>query len=111
MKPTWLAAEELSKFYFRVGIWSLLGRIEGKPGWLRAEIDHWCATTVKGRLYFHPPDVPVRVWAVSLGPGGITWAEARVVKVTARNVMVRYAGVTARLDREELWRFWAFWPA
>lgn len=31
--------------------------------------------------------------------------------MTARNVMVRYAGETARLDRERLWHWWAFWRA
>jgi hypothetical protein len=74
---------------------------------MRAETDHWCTTTAKGRLYLHPPDVPVRVWAVSFGPGGITWAEAEVTRVTAGNVMVLYAGERARLDREKLWRWWA----
>jgi hypothetical protein len=80
-----------------------------KLGYLKVESDLWCAETVKGRLYFHPPDVPVRVWAVSLDRGGITWVEADVLKVTERNVMVRYAGETARLDRDKLWRWWAFW--
>jgi hypothetical protein len=80
-----------------------------KPGWLKFEDDFWIAETVRRRLYFHPPDVPVRVWAVSMSEGGITWAEADVIKVTARNLMVRYAGELARLDRDSLWRWWAFW--
>jgi hypothetical protein len=82
-----------------------------KPGWIKVETDFWCAETVNRRLYFHPPDVPVRVWAVQIGPGGITWAEAEVIKVTDRNVMVRYAEEIARLDRKSLWYWWAFWRA
>jgi hypothetical protein len=66
-------------------------------------------TTIKKRLYFHPPDVPVQVWAVSITPQGVIWAEAEVVRVTERNVMVRYAGESARLDRKSLWHWWAFW--
>jgi hypothetical protein len=84
--------------------------MQGKPGWLRVEHDYWCATeTENGRLYFHPPDVPVRVWAVSIQPAGVIWADAEVTKVTERNVMVRYAGEPARLDRGKLWRWWAWW--
>src|SRR5439155_4260230 len=30
---------------------------------------------------------------------------------TNRNVMVRYADQTARLDRNNLWHWWAFWRA
>jgi hypothetical protein len=78
---------------------------------LRSDTDFWCAETVKGRLYFHPPDVPVRVWAVSITRDGIVWAEADVLRVTKRNVVVRYAGEKARLDREGLWYWWAFWRA
>lgn len=37
------------------------------------------------------------------------WADAEVVRVTARNVIVRYDGATARLDRQQLWYCWAFW--
>ncbi|MET4372562.1 hypothetical protein ABIA99_005271 [Bradyrhizobium sp. LB12.1] len=81
----------------------------GRPGAFRVETDFWCAETVKRRLYFHPPDVPVRVWAVAIGPGGITWVEAEVTKITDRNVIVRYAGEFARLDREALWKWWANW--
>ena len=60
-------------------------------------------------LFFHPPDAPVQVWAVALGPGGITWAEAEVVRITEANVIVRYRGETARLARRKLWCWWAFW--
>jgi hypothetical protein len=53
--------------------------------------------------------VPVRVWAVSVQPAGVIRADAEVTKVTERNVMARYAGEFARLDRRHLWRYWAFW--
>jgi hypothetical protein len=107
--PAFIEGDRLHDACHRIGTWMRIVRIEGKPGWLRGETDYWCATTVKGRLYFHPPDVPVRVWAVSIGPGGITWAEAKVTKITDRNVMVHYAKESARLDRKTLWRWWAFW--
>lgn len=93
----------------RVGRFIRTVAVENKPGWRKVEADFWCAETVKQRLYLRPPDVPVRVWAVSLGRGGITWVEAEVLRVTERNVMVRYAGEIARLDRERLWRWWALW--
>jgi hypothetical protein len=31
--------------------------------------------------------------------------------ITKRNVMVRYRGQIARLDRDRLWHWWAFWRA
>ena len=34
--------------------------------------------------------------------GGRVWADAEIVRITERNVMVRYADVTARLDRFRL---------
>jgi hypothetical protein len=107
--PAWLEYEKLHAFCQRIGIWSRIVPIEGKPGWLRAETDHWCTALDNGRLYFHPPDVPVRVWAVSIQPAGVIWADAEVTKVTARNVMAYYAGELARLDRKQLWRYWAWW--
>jgi hypothetical protein len=92
----------------KVGSWYRWLPVD-RLGFIRGEHDAWCAETVNRRLYLHPPDVPVRVWAVSLGRGGITWSEAAVLKVTARNVMVRYAGKAARLNREKLWYRWAWW--
>jgi hypothetical protein len=98
----------------RVREWALhvgcFGRIvRPKPGFLAMEFDHWQATTLKGRLYFNPPDVPVQVWAVTIDHSGVHWFDAEVTKITERNVMVRHAGATARLDRERLWYWWAFW--
>jgi hypothetical protein len=109
-EPAWIAADALSAFVRHIGMWSRLLRVEGKRGWLRSEQDYWCVTTLdNGRAYFHPPDVPVRVWAVSIQPAGVIWAEGEVTKITERNVMARYAGEPARLDRRQLWRWWAFW--
>jgi hypothetical protein len=91
----------------RIGLW---GRtIRAGPGRYRNEYDHWCATSVECRLWFHPPDLPVRVWAVSIQPAGVIWADAEVVRVTERRVVVRYEGVTAILDRRKLWAWWSFW--
>jgi hypothetical protein len=72
-------------------------------------IDMWRTTTKDRRLYFHPIDVPMEVWAVTIDRSGIHWFDAEIIRVTDRNVMVRYAGVTARLDRMNLWQWWAFW--
>jgi hypothetical protein len=36
----------------------------------------WRATETKdGRLWFHPGDFPVRVWAVGIEPQGVVWVE------------------------------------
>lgn len=100
---------KLHKKADRIGTWTRFYRAD-RRGWiLRAEDDFWCETTVKGRLWFHPPDVPVVAWAVSIQPAGVIWAEAELVKITHRNVMVRYAGTVARLSRKKLWYGWAFW--
>lgn len=61
------------------------------------------------RLWFHAPDVPVQVWAVQIDRSGVHWFDAEVIRITERNVMVRYAGDIARLDREKLWHWWAWW--
>ena len=37
------------------------------------------------------------------------WAEAEIERYTKRNIIVRYAGELARLDREALWEWWAVW--
>ena len=106
-EPNEAKRQALYDFCERIGTWHRVVRLEGKSRHL--EIDHWCAITLKGRLYFHPPDVPMRVWAVSIGHGGITWVEAEVTNITERNIMVRYAGEIARLNRRRLWHWWAWW--
>jgi hypothetical protein len=90
------------------GSWSRT--LPAGPGRNRFEEEYWRATIDKrGTLYFHPPDAPVRVWAVSIERAGAIWVEAKVEKITDRNVVIRYAGEIARLDREKLWRSWAWW--
>jgi hypothetical protein len=106
--PFFARGIELHDAARRIGVWTRFMRDE-RPGWIKSEDDFWCATTVNGRLWFHPPDAPVRVWAVSIQRAGVIWAEAEVTKITPRNVMVRYADDLARLDREALWNWWAFW--
>jgi hypothetical protein len=45
--------------------------------------EFWRATTVKdGRLYFHRPDAPVNVYAVSIQPAGVIWADAEITRIT-----------------------------
>jgi hypothetical protein len=105
--PEWIEARRLFDFCERIGWWSRWYKVDRDH--LRAEKDFWQTTTVKGRLYFHPPDVPVEVWAVRIDRSGVHWFDAEVVKITTRNVMARCAGEPARLDREKLWRWWAFW--
>ena len=105
--PAYRRAEKLAKEVDRIGVWVRI--VRAGRGRLRGERDFWCTATIKGRLFFYPPDAPLQVWAVSIQPAGVIWAEAEVRKITERFVTVRYAGVTARLDRDALWRWWAWW--
>jgi len=58
--------------------------------WGAAKHASWCATEMPDRrIRFHPADYPVRVWAVAIRPGGVVWAEAEIIRITERNVMVR----------------------
>jgi hypothetical protein len=110
--PAWREREKLWEYCYRIGIWVRLMPTE-RPGRVRFETDYWCTTTIgKGgaaRLYFHPPDAPVQVWAVALDACGVHWFDAEVTRITELNVMVSYAGERARLDRGKLWRWWAWW--
>jgi hypothetical protein len=73
----------------------------------RVEMEFWPATADKsGTLWFHPPDVPIRVWAITIQPAGVIWAESAIGRISENHVTVRCAGETARLDREKLWRHW-----
>jgi hypothetical protein len=74
-------------------------------------LDLWRASTVGHRLLFHRAHVPVEVWAVTLDRTGVHWFPAEITKITDRNVMVRYRGSVARLDRFRLWHSWAWWRA
>jgi hypothetical protein len=70
----------------------------------------WRVTETKdGRLWFHPADYPVRVWAVAIQPQGAVWADAEIVGVDNTYVRVRYDGEPARLDRARLARSWTIY--
>ena len=101
-------AEALDAYVDQFGSWARMVRV-GKDR-LRLEHEYWRATAdKKGILYLHPPDVPIRIWAVKIDRNGVHWFDAQMLKVTASNVMARYAGEIARLDRDKLWRWWAWW--
>jgi hypothetical protein len=103
-----IKAKGLDKEARRISVWVRFVKAD-RAGYIKAEEDYWCTATIKGRLFFYPPDAPLQVWAVSIQPAGVIWAEAEVCKITERFVMVRYAGVTARLHRDQLWHWWAWW--
>jgi hypothetical protein len=68
--------------------WVALGR-ELKR-WTGVSVN-WCATeTADRRLWFHPADYPVRVWAVDIMRDGVVWADAEVGAITDTWVNVRY---------------------
>ena len=70
----------------------------------------WRTTETKDRrLWFHPADYPVRVWAVAIRPEGVVWADAEIVGIDNTYVRVRYQGEPARLDREKLARSWTLY--
>jgi hypothetical protein len=101
-------AEKIRAYVDQFGSWTRF--IDMGNGRQRGESEFWRATVdKKGTLYFHPPDTPVQVWAVKIDRSGVHWFDAEVLKVTERNVMARYAGEIARLDRDKLWRWWAWW--
>jgi curved DNA-binding protein CbpA len=100
--------EKLYDFASWIGLFSRIMRGDRRDT-LKVEADFWQAITLKGRLYFHPPDIPLQVWAVTMDRAGVHWFNAELIKITARNVVVRYRGATARLDREKLWYWWAWW--
>jgi hypothetical protein len=109
--PQSAQAKKLSNAIDHIGC-EVRSRMEGgRIFWVGT--DYWQATTIgKGRgakLWFHYPTVPVQVWAVRLDPRGVHWFDAEVTKITERNVVVRYAGSVARLDRNHLWQAWAWW--
>jgi hypothetical protein len=43
------------------------------------------------------------VWAVRVDRSGVHWFDAEITRITEHNVLVRYRGVTARLDRWKLY--------
>ena len=58
------------------------------------------------QVVFHHYSCPLEVWAVRVQRAGFAWAPAEIVRITERNVMVRYAGEIARLDRFRLSTSW-----
>jgi hypothetical protein len=103
------AAEALCEERRRIGTWICWLRDVDRPGHFKVEVSHWKAITLNGRMRFYPGDVPAQVWAITLDRGGVHWFEAEITKITARNVMVRYRREIARLYRESLFRWWAWW--
>jgi hypothetical protein len=101
-------AGKLYSWEAQFGRWTRFIKVD-RDSWRLESEEFWRATAKDGRLYFHRPDVPLSVWAVSIQPAGVIWAEAEVGRITERNVTVRYAGEVARLDRESLWKGWAVW--
>jgi hypothetical protein len=70
----------------------------------------WRATETKDRrLWFHPADYPVRVWAVAIRPEGVVWADAEITGIDSTYVRVRYRGEPARLARKKLARAWTLY--
>jgi hypothetical protein len=106
--PAYRRAEKLWSFVEQFGFWTRFIKADRDTYRFESE-EFWRATAKDRRIYFHRPDVPVSVWAVSIQPAGVIWADAEVGRITERNVTVRYAGEVARLDRERLWRSWALW--
>ncbi|AJC80944.1 hypothetical protein IE4803_CH03788 [Rhizobium etli bv. phaseoli str. IE4803] len=107
--PDYIEARRLFDYCDRIGRWGHSVPAPDKRGHYRWKTHFWKTTTVSKRLFFHPPDVPVQVWAVSIDRNGIAWFEAEINRVTERNVVVRYHGETARLDRRSLWLTLAWW--
>lgn len=94
-KPAWTALErEQKRFGGALTNWG--------GGWRATE-------TIGGRLWFHPADFPVRVWAVGIEPQGVVWVDTEIRGIDNTYVRVRYRGEPARLDREKLARSWTLY--
>ncbi|WP_198023369.1 J domain-containing protein [Ensifer sp. WSM1721] len=107
--PAYVEARRLFDYCDMIGTWGQSVPVPDKRGYYRWKTHFWKTTTVRKRLFFHPPDVPVQVWAISIDRNGIAWFEAEITRITERNVVVRYRGEAARLDRRQLWHAWAWW--
>jgi hypothetical protein len=71
----------------------------------------WRATADKDRrLYFHPTDYPVRVWAMAIERTGVVWADAEITRIGEDRVHVRYRGEPAHWSRYRLACNWTLWP-
>jgi hypothetical protein len=70
----------------------------------------WQATeTIGRRLYFHPADWPVRIWAVAIQPEGVVWADAEITRIDNTYAYVRYRSEAARLSRKKLAHGWTIY--
>jgi hypothetical protein len=63
--PSYLRAEKLYAFMKQFGFWTRLVKVDHDSWRLESE-EFWRATAKDRRIYFHRPDAPVRVWAVSI---------------------------------------------
>lgn len=108
--PAWLRSRRLRDSLEPFDLWRWRRYRREGDSYFHAGTEYWRATLdAKGNLYFHAPDAPVRLWAVSVQPAGVIWADAEVTSITERFIGVCYNGERGRLDREALWQWWAFW--
>ena len=76
-------AMKLHAFVDRFGSW--IRTIPVGRDTSRVEMEFWRAAADKsGTLWFHPPDVPIRVWAITIQPAGVIWAESAIGRISAR---------------------------
>jgi hypothetical protein len=88
----------------------VLSRERKRFGGVLIEDGGWRSTETKDRrLWFHPADYPVRVWAVAICPEGVAWADTDIIGVDNTYVRVRYLGEPARLDRSKLAQGWTIY--
>jgi hypothetical protein len=80
----------------------LHGLKQKNPGWRTTE-------TRDRRLWFHPADYPVRIWAVDIQREGVVWADAEITGLDNAYARIRYRGQPARLHREQLARSWTLY--
>jgi hypothetical protein len=85
---------KLHAFVDQFGSWMRTIRVD-RDTW-RGEREFWRATADgSGTLTFHPPDVPIRIWAVSIQPAGVIWAEACRAAAAPRPASSMRSGRTA----------------
>jgi hypothetical protein len=70
--PSYRRAEKLWPFMKQFGFWTTFAKVDRDHYRLDRE-EFWRATAKDGRLYFHRPDVPLNVWAVSIQPAGFAY--------------------------------------
>jgi hypothetical protein len=96
--PAWAGSERA---------WTAYKRAQQRVG-KEVMLTGWRATETRDRrLWFHPADYPVRIWAVAIRPEGVVWADAEITRIDNTYVHARYRGEYVRLNRETLARAWA----